>query len=175
MSKTIKTEAIVLKKQELLHNDILLTFFTQVLGKIKVFAKGIKKITSRRLSHAQTGNLIRVLLHENRDYFYLSETQLISGFSSIKNNQKKVQALYCYLFIVERLLPENQKEEEVYKALKSFAIALAKEKEEIHQLLVRHINVLMKHLGYLKDKKSFEELIAIIESLIHEKMPTFTI
>lgn len=173
--KTLKTEAIVLKKQELLHNDILLTLFTQTLGKVKVFAKGIKKITSRRLSHAQTGNLINVLLHENRDYLYLSETRLISGFSSIKNSQSKVQALYCYFFVVERLLPENQKEEEVYKALKSFIVALAKEEENIHQLLTRHINLLMRNLGYLKDKKTFDELITIIENLIHEKMPAFTI
>jgi len=175
MSKTIKTEAIVLKKQELLHDDILLTLFTHILGKVRVFANGIKKITSRRLSHAQTGNLIKILLHENRDYLYLSETQLVSAFSSIKNSQTKVQALYCYFFIIERLLPENQKEEEVYKALKLFAVTLAKEKEDIQQLLTRHINILMKHLGYLKDKKSFEELIAIIENLIHEKMPTFTL
>ncbi|MBI3366049.1 DNA repair protein RecO [Candidatus Roizmanbacteria bacterium] len=175
MTMTVKTEAIVLKKKSLLHKDVLITLFTEEFGKAHVFAKGIKKITSRRLSYTQTGNLIKVVLHENKERLYLSEAQLISAFSEIKKDEEKIQALYCFFFIAERLLPENQKEEAVYNTLKSFEVKLAKERENTQRLLTRYINILMRYLGYVKDKKTFEELISIIESLIHEKLPTFTI
>ncbi len=175
MPKTVKTEAIVLKKRHLLHKDILVTMFTDEFGKVPVFARGIKKITSRRLSHMQTGNLIKVVLQVNKDRLHLSETLLVSGFSGIKNDQKKVQALYCFFFIIERLLPENQKEPEVYNVLKSFEVRLAKDKGNMQRLLTYYINILMKHMGYLKDNKSYEELIEIIENLIHEKLPVFAI
>ncbi len=172
---TVKTEAVVLKKKNLLHKDILITLFTEEFGKAHIFAKGIKKITSRRLSYTQTGNLIKVVLHENRERLYLSEVQLISAFSEIKKDEKKIQALYCFFFIIERLLPENQKEPEVYNVLKSFEVRLAKDKGNMQRLLTYYINILMKHMGYLKDNKSYEELIEIIENLIHEKLPVFAI
>ncbi len=175
MSRTIKTEAIVLKKQELLHNDILLTLFTQVLGKIKVFAKGIKKITSRRLSHAQTGNLIKVLLHENRDYLYLSETKLVSGFSEIKKNQRKTNDLYFVLFIIDRLAPENQKEPLLYNILKKFLINLSRTAVSDRLILLKYLNKILIALGYLHKEKNLEELATIIEEIIHEKLPVFAI
>ncbi|MBI4009495.1 recombination protein O N-terminal domain-containing protein, partial [Candidatus Roizmanbacteria bacterium] len=51
MKRTLKTEAIVLRKRSLPNQDKIVTLFTKELGKLNVFAKGIKKITSRRLPH----------------------------------------------------------------------------------------------------------------------------
>lgn len=171
----IKTEAIVLKKKELLNADFLFTLFTDCLGKINAVAKGVRKITSKRLSHLQTGNLINILIRKNKDFFYIEETNLISGFSMIKKNQKKIQALYYYFFIIEKLLPENQKEEEVYRQFKLFLVTLAKEEKNIRQLLENYLNILMKQLGYLKEDQSLNKITSLVEDLINEKIPSFHI
>ena len=94
MIRSLKTEAIVLRKKDLLNRDVLISFFSQNLGRLTVFAKGIKKITSRRSPHLQTGNLINVLLSHKSDRFYLQESQLISGFSELKKDEGKVRQLY---------------------------------------------------------------------------------
>ena len=171
MKRTIKTEAIVLRKRSLPNQDKIITLFTKEQGKIKAFAKGIKKITSRRLPHVQTANLIKAVIYKKDDRFYLQETNLISGFSQIKKDSHKVQLLYLFLFVIERLLPENQLETAVYKLVMSFLVELSKSDNQDGSLSARYLNKILKLLGYSKEDKSYNELISSIEEIIHEKMP----
>ncbi len=171
MNRTLKTEAIVLRKRSLPNQDKIITLFTLETGKVTAFAKGIKKITSRRLPHIQTANLIQTILYKKQDRFYLQESQLISGFSAIKNDRIKLQDLYVILFILERMLPENQKETSVYVLLKKFFIELSKSEGPTDMLLNEYLNKLMRILGYSVEEKSFEDMKRSIESIIHEKIP----
>ncbi len=170
--KIIKTEAVMLKKKSLLNKDYLITIFSETEGKIKVFAKGVKKITSRRLSHLETGNLIEAILYKKDDRFYLQNTRLISGFSKIKNNQQKSNFLYYFLFILDRIMADNQRDFSVYNLVKKFLIKLS-EDDKFNQLhLSNYLNRLMKDLGYLKDEKSSRDLRYLIEEIINEKLPS---
>lgn len=174
MTKSVKSEGIILKKKGLLNKDYLVTIFSKEQGKIRVFAKGIKKITSRRLSHIETGNLIQTILSSKNDRFYLQETKLISGFAKIKDSQEKVNYLYQFFFVLERLLPENQKEFNIYQLTKRFLIKLSKDDFSENDL-TQFINELMRKLGYTKKNLSFNELKQTIEEIISEKLPSFII
>ncbi len=171
MKRSIKTEALVLRKRSLPNQDKIITLFTQVTGKINVFAKGIKKITSRRLPHVQTGNLIQVMLYKKIDRYYLQETALISGFSELKKNPLKIQFLYLYIFVSDRLLPENQTEDEVYNLFKKHIIKLSNSSKPNDSLAIDYLNELLVILGYSKDDKTFDQLKATIQDIIHEKIP----
>lgn len=175
MKRTIKTEAIVLRKRPLPNQDKIVTLFTKELGKVNAFAKGIKKITSRRLPHVQTANLISVVLYKKDDRFYLQETSLVSGFSQIKKDQRKFHLLYQFLFVVERMLPDNQLETAVYKLVMKFLVELAKTNSQDSAILTIYLNKVLKILGYSKEDKSYEELRNAIEEIIHEKMPKLLI
>lgn len=166
-----KTEAIVLKKKNLLNRDNIVILFTHEKGKIGVFAKGIKKITSRRLPHIQTGNIIEALIYKKQDRFYLQETKLISHLIEIKKNSEKTHDLYFFLFILDRLLPENQKEEPVYHDFKRFISQLAKKEDK--SILNQHLNKLLKSLGYIKEDLDFFEAKRVTEEIIGEKIPEF--
>jgi DNA repair protein RecO (recombination protein O) len=173
MFRSIKTEAIVLKKRNLLNKDIVLTILSEKKGKIGVFAKGIRTITSRRQPHIQTGNLITVLLSEKDNRYYLQETTLISGFSKIKDNEIKHNSLYTILFILERILPDNQQEEQVYEISKKFLIELSESEKFTATRLIYYINKLMQVLGFVHEEKPLSELRPIIEDIIHDKLPEF--
>src|SRR3989344_5865413 len=154
MPRTLKTEAIVLRKKDLLNRDVLISFFSQDLGRLTVFAKGVKKITSRRSPHLQTGNLINVLISHKNDHFYLQESQLISGFSELKKDDNKVKQLYLFLFVLDRLLPDQQKEAKVYNLTKNFLIKLTKSSKS-KAIVIRYLTKMMKLLGYLDKEISF--------------------
>lgn len=171
MFRTIKTEGIVLKKRNLLNKDIVLTVLSENKGKIGIFAKGIRKITSRRQPHIQTGNLITLLLSEQDSRYYLQETTLISGFSKIKDNEIKRNSLYTILFILERILPDNQQEVQVYNLTKKFLIELSESEKFTTIRLTHYINTLMQILGFIHEKKPLSELRPIIEDIIHDKLP----
>ena len=171
MKRSIKSEAVVLKKRSLPNQDKIITLFTKELGKVSAFAKGIKKITSRRLPHVQTANLINVVLYKKNEHFYLQETFLISGFSEIKKDQGKLQLLYQFFFVVERILPENQLETDIYNLVIRFLVELSRTKNHSEEILEKYLNQAMQILGYAKEDKTFDELKRIIEEIIHEKMP----
>lgn len=167
----IKTEALVLKKRELLEKDILLTLFTQELGKVTITAKGVRKITSRRASHIETLNLIKVLLYRKTERLYLQGTELISAFSAIKKDARKVNDVYKFLFILDRILPEQQPEPAVYAIAKQFLISVSRADifSEIH--LAEYMKEVLRALGFGTNAVTFADLIREIEEIIQEKMP----
>jgi len=173
MKQNFKTEAVFINKKTLLNKNILLTLFTKDLGKIKVFAFGVKKITSRRISYFQTGNFLKIIIEKKDDYFYLKEVSLISGFLSIKDNEKKWSVFYFYLYILEKILPENIKDEKNYKLTLNFLVNLSKKQFNLESLNF-YLNYLLKNLGYLnQQKQSFKKNITTIEDIINEKLPRF--
>lgn len=171
MAHGIKTEAIVLKKKQLLQKDILITLLTLERGKVSVIAKGIKNITSKRAPHIQTGNLLNVNLSDKGHVFYLQGTDLISAFSAIREHNEKTNRLYTFLFIIDRILPEAVEEPELYRQVKSFMIELSKTPEDINQLLRRYLQKTLMLLGYLQEEQSLSELIRMTEDIINEKVP----
>jgi len=174
MANILKTEAVVLKKRLLLNQDLLVVLFSESQGKIVVIAKGARKITSKRLPHLETANLINVILNKRKERLYLQESRLISGFSQLKADEKKVTDLYQFFYVIEKLLPENQKEEQVYHLVKLFLIEMSKSKET-RGLLTDYFNQLLKILGYIKKNYSQEQLQEIISDLIDEKISSFNI
>jgi len=174
MIRSLKTEAVVLRKKDLLNRDVLISFFSENLGRLTVFAKGVKKITSRRSPHLQTGNLINVIISHKRDHYYLQESHLISGFSELKKDENKVSQLYLLLFVLDRILPEQQKETKIYNLTKNFFIDLSKSPKS-ETIIIRYLTEAMKMMGYLDKKVSQAELKSLIEEIINEKIPLLTL
>lgn len=176
MSQDVKIEGFIFKKTSLLNRDLIITVFCRELGRVRVLAKGIKKLTSRRSPHIETGNLIKAVLSKNKDYYFLQETALISGFSQIKKNQPKFQCLYLFLFILEKLLPENQKEEKMYRLFKSFMVDLSK-RDDYQAIMTDYLNNTASLLGYQEKNrdKDLIEITTFIEEIINEKLPAFNI
>lgn len=160
-----------MKKKALPNQDNIITLFSKELGKVSVFGKGIKKITSRRLPHIQTANLINTILYRKDERFYLQETMLISGFSQLKKDQRKLEFLYKLLFVVERILPDNQPEKDIYNLTLDFLAKLSKDNISGNDLLNQKFNKLLITLGYSKEEKSDDDLKFAIEEIIHEKFP----
>jgi len=107
--------------------------------------------------------------HKNERY-YLQESELLSGFSELKKDEKKVSNLYLFLFVLECLLPEQQKETKAYNLTKNFLIDLSKSTKP-NSIAVKYLSDIMMQLGYLDKKVNFPELKSLIEEIINEKIP----
>lgn len=170
--KVYKTQAIVLKKQDLLEKNLKITFFTKDFGKLKIFAYGIKKINSRRISSLQTGNLVQIIFQKKNDKFYLRESLLDSAFYLIKKNKEKTKFLYLFLFILDRILAEGEKEQEVYNLSLNFLVSLSKKNfspEDFFSI----VNLILQKLGFLQKKMDIKKILKYIEELINEKIPSY--
>ena len=107
-------EGLVLKKSSLRDNDRRVVLLTRNFGKKTLTAFGVRKITSRRLSHLETGSVIRLSWREDGDFAVLEETELRFAHSRIKESKDLLTLMYDLLYIVHRLLPDSEPAPAVY-------------------------------------------------------------
>lgn len=171
MSRSRTVRGFVLKKKSLLNKDISFSIFTEEEGKLTGIAKGIRKITSRRAPHIQTGNLVEIELSGRGETVYLQNSTLISAFSQIRDDEKKTQFLYTFFFILDRLLPEHQQEHPMYQATQSFIFEMAKSSNYSTADFSLHLSKFLMQAGYVNEPKPLSELIRTVEEVINEKVP----
>lgn len=178
MSRHGKDEGIILAKKNLLKGNRLVIIFTKDHGKIILTAYGVRALTSRRLSHLETGNYIRLSFHKKNNYFYLSETELIYAYSQIKKSGKKLSLLFLFLTILSKILPENQPEYELF----SLALEVLKNmNNDINfgfHTLIPYISSCLQKSGFVSKEQIQDPLfdpIAFIEELIGKKITLFNL
>lgn len=174
MSRYLKTEAVVLTKRQGLQRDTMVTLFTSEKGKVTAIAKGVRSIMSKRLSSLMTGNLINVVLYTRSDRYYLQDSSIISMFSKIKKEERLFNDLYFFLFILNELLPAEQREDRIYTLLKKFAIELSKGGMPRSRLAF-YCSEVFNYFGYGEKTESLSDLITKIEAVIGKKIPIFII
>ena len=168
------TTAFVLSSKVLPSTDVIYTLLTEDEGKVRVYAKGIKKLTSKRKPHLQTGNLVTAVLRKSADQYYLQETTLISAFSQVKNSQAKLNWLYSYLFMIDRLLPEMEPEVGVFGILKKLLIDLSKNSNS-QELFIKSANGTLVKLGYISEPVTLPEIKDLFSKLTGQKLPFYAI
>lgn len=102
----------------------MVTIFSRDSGKISLFTFGARKITSRRISHLQTGNLVSFTASKNREYLNLEETELLSGFCEYAQHPFKADFMFLVFFILDKILPDSQNEIDIYSHTLAYLQAL---------------------------------------------------
>jgi DNA repair protein RecO (recombination protein O) len=96
--KIYRTEAIVLRRQNLGEADRILTLYTRDYGKLKVVAKGVRKPQSRKAGHVELFAQSDVLIARGRSSLdVLSQADLLDAFSPIREDL--IRATYAAHFI----------------------------------------------------------------------------
>lgn len=170
MPLLIKTKGIVLSSKILPSDDVIYIILTEENGKIRVYGKGVKKTSSKRRPHLQTGNMIFTILRKSKDTYYLQETTLISAFSLIKQSSSKLSWLYALLFMIDRLVPEMEQDQSIYNILQRFMINLSKQDNEL-KLFSQSANQVLNALGYTSEELTLSDLKEMFTELTNQKLP----
>lgn len=169
-------EAIVLRKS-ISREDVRVVLFTKERGKLSAVAKGVRTLLSRRSPHIQTANYLHVFLHSRHDMWYLEKTELKSGFGGIKDDREKLRILYAFLFVLDRILPVEQKEADIFSAALIFMRQLHMiETNQAMDLFIQTIQLFSRRLGFFVSPESAkEDIILKVEEIIGEKIPFNTV
>lgn len=123
----------------------MLTILTDRFGKISVTARGIRKITSRRAGNVEVLNRVRLHLFKGKGYT-LTEADSIETFDSLKTNLTLSTYAFHILELVDRLLPEEQVNPQVYHLTLEVLEIL---KQNPRQIFIRAYEVkLLSLLGF---------------------------
>jgi DNA repair protein RecO len=160
----------VLRRKHLLNKDAVIVLLSEGIGKVAVIAKGVRSITSRRLSSLMTGNLIQIVISQSRETFYLQQVKTISLFSQIKKSPAALRQAYFFLYLADNLLPEHQREDAAYLKIKRIMIALSKANYTPAEELTTCKDFLLV-LGYHLKADSLPQARGEIEEITGKKIP----
>ncbi len=113
----IKTEAIILDSADLGETDRLLTIYSQQLGKIRVSAKGVKKIQSKLRSNIDPFCYVSLILVEGKKSFILKDAVLLDQFLAMRKDLKKINIAWNLRDIIDQLLIGEEQDEYIWKLI----------------------------------------------------------
>lgn len=171
-----QVNAIVLKRLNVGEADRILVVYSKELGKIRVIAKGVRKITSRRAAHLEVFSQVNMIIRDSKTLPYVGEVSSLYSFTTLHKSFRKIAIAYHLSEILDRILPEREKNEYIYNMFSSFLKALDRESaNEIVRSNVRYfVHDMLSHLGYLKKTSHFtySQLIGEVESVIERPLAT---
>ncbi len=173
MRHSLNDEGLVLKKIILGERDVLLTLLSKTQGKLIVRAYGVKKITSRRISHLETGNYIKFSLTKTGSRLALGETELMWGYSLIKSSKHKMELLYLLFIILNKILPEEHNEQMTFDLVISYLKELNNNKVVAPDGLDVTLKSLLMSLGYIDQKTASLPLfnpVTFVEEMTNQKV-----
>jgi len=112
-----KTSGIVIKGTNLGEADRILTIMTERFGKIKVMAKGIRKIKSHLAGSLEPFTLTGLQLHEGRNFYLVTGAVIEKEFRNIHSDLKKTSQAFYVGELIDKFCEENQKNGAVFKLL----------------------------------------------------------
>ena len=164
--RSYRIEGIVIKRKSFGEADRILTLFTKRNGKIKVLAKGVRRITSRRGPNVELFNQVELFVHQGRTFDILTEAQVLNSFSNIRKNLDLVGLAFHVCEIVDGLCPENQPHERIYDLI----IEIFKQLD--HGLIQTFEKNVLQELGYLPKDHGQLDTTLFIEKILERKLKT---
>lgn len=164
-------EGVILKRKSVGEADRILTIFTRQFGKIRVIAKGVRKIQSKRAPHLEIFRRIRFSTTKSTPVDYLTEVESIGDSQFSLVNLRSVNGAYYICELIDAFMPEKMENEEVYELLLRAISAIDSDKQDI--VIQEFPRLLLVILGYYpKGEVPVDKVDLIIEGLIEKRLKT---
>ncbi|HLD25761.1 MAG TPA: DNA repair protein RecO [Candidatus Andersenbacteria bacterium] len=85
-------DALIFSRRNVGEADRLVTFFTRELGLVKVLAKGVRKIPSRRGGHLEPLTRVRAVLAGKEERLYVSAIETVDSLLALRADSRKLEA-----------------------------------------------------------------------------------
>jgi DNA repair protein RecO (recombination protein O) len=113
-----RTEAIVLRRSDLGEADRLLTLLTPERGKLRVVAKGARKIASRKGGHVELFNRLNALIARGRGEFdIVSQVETVEPFRALREDLTRSTYAHYAAELIDRFAEEGTAQPELFDLL----------------------------------------------------------
>jgi len=125
-SRLYRTEAIVLRQMDYAEADRILTLLTPK-GKISALAKGIRRVTSRKVGHLGLFYRAEVVMARGRNMDIVSQAESIEAYEGLRHDLSRF-TYACYLAeLVDRFAQEEEDNSALYDLMAAGLSWLASE------------------------------------------------
>jgi len=148
--KNITTKCVVLGHKNFGESHKLIFLYSEDLGKIKVIAKGARKITSKFTGHLETLNLCLISLYFGPHSIIVQEIQTIKNFQSTKESLSKLTSAIQISEITNQLVYENQNIDDLLSLLEDCTLYI-KSSSKPELIATSYIIKLLDKIGVIPD------------------------
>src|SRR5437870_10329790 len=94
--RVYRVDAVILKRSDMGEADRLLTIFTPSLGKVRVIAKGVRKIQSRKSGHVELFTHVNLLIARGRNLDIVTQAETIEPYLALRGDLERTA--YAFYF-----------------------------------------------------------------------------
>lgn len=134
--KKIKCKGIVIEKKEYGDADLSVTVFTDILGKIQLYVKGIRKTKHRDIAAMDVLNSSFMTIIKKNDEYYLSTFELDESFPKIKKDLDKIAVASYLLDVVRKVFHGGESQGKDFTLLLNTLQYLEEQEKRENALLV---------------------------------------
>jgi len=106
-ARLYRTDAIILRRFNTGEADRILTVFTPKLGKLRLTAKGSRKITSRKAGHIELFMLTDMLVARGRTLDVITQAEALQTFPAIREDLDKTSQSYYLAELIDGFTEEG--------------------------------------------------------------------
>jgi DNA repair protein RecO (recombination protein O) len=142
-----RTEAVVLRRSDFGEADRFLTLYTPLLGKVRVLAKGVRKIASRKAGHLELFMRSQLLLARGRDLDIITQAEAIDTYRPLREDLIRATYASYTVELLDRFVEEENENRPLYDLFIATLARLAQAKDLA--LVVRYYELhLLSLVGY---------------------------
>lgn len=165
----LKDRGFILKRINFGDSDRYITIFTKNHGKIEVVAKGVRKITSRRVSSVELLNLIEFQSVRSRKTYVLTEVKLIDSFEELKKEIGHIKKVFLMCELIDAVLPLGVGHPDIFDLIERASRKMADNEKNILYFQAK----LLTMLGFWDQQFAFkneDHLDQYTEQIIERKL-----
>lgn len=176
-SRVYTIEGIIIRRKAVGEADRILTVFTKHRGKLRVLAKGVRRITSRRAGHLEVFSHVMLTLHAHPKLDIVSEATSVRRGGTFEGDLGRVGYAYCMCELVDQLTAEGDAHEEIFFLLRDgLAALLTLPDSNSWQTQIGHfIHSLLWMLGFLQMSRRLppESMQSYVEHITERKLKSW--
>ena len=140
----LKTEALVLKTMDFRETSRIATFYTRDYGKLSGVLKGIRRDPRKFGSSVEKFSLNEIVFYQYRsaDLHLISQCDMRQDFYPIRQDLKKIMAASYMAELIEKILPSEEPNQELFDVLLDFLNSLAEARDIDFLIYMLQIKVL---------------------------------
>lgn len=108
--RSVRVDAVVLRHSDYGEADRLLTLFTRQRGKMRVVAKGARKIASRKAGHIEPFTHVKLQLAAGREMFLLTQADTVDAYLPLRDDLILTSQASYVLELLDRFTYEDETE-----------------------------------------------------------------
>jgi DNA repair protein RecO (recombination protein O) len=166
----VSTEAFVLRSYKLAENDKIVVLFSRAFGKIRLVAKGARKMKNRFGAALEVFSHVRVLFHEkeNRDLLVLDKAEIL--YSPFEKQARLRTNFFLFYFaeLIHEFYPEREKNPAAFRILLNIERAI--QNQQNLDYLARYVELQLLHSqGVLSSVAACSYCSRAFESLLERR------